>query len=120
MSIRIKRNGVWVDVKADQNLDPTLSIEGIAADAKAVGDRIDDLPLAVYELNDGSQYTEILGLRPARNIKMVNNTETNMIQIAIELSDGEVVYYYLKLNNNGYPIAVETNNVECPIEWSGF
>ena len=75
MALRIKQNGRWVDVKTLQDLDTSLSIEGMAADAKAVGDKIDDLPIAVYEQPDGSSFTEVLGLRAAKdiNISRANN-----------------------------------------------
>ena len=50
MSIRIKQNGKWVELKMVQKVDPSLSTEGAAADAKAVGDRLDVLE----DMIDGS------------------------------------------------------------------
>lgn len=117
MAIRVKQNGKWINVKAQQDLDTSLSIEGMAADAKAVGDKIDELPIAVYEPENGIPYTEILGMRTASNIKI--SRTNNQVLISIELNDGEMVYYYLTLSSSGWPESIQSNNVSCPITWVG-
>lgn len=117
MALRIKQNGRWVDVKTLQDLDTSLSIEGMAADAKAVGDKIDDLPIAVYEQPDGSSYTEVLGLRPAKNIDIARTG--NQVKIVVELADGEKVYYYMQLSSSGWAESIESNNTKCLINWTG-
>ena len=118
MAIRVKQNGKWINVKAQQDLDTSLSIEGMAADAKAVGDKIDELPIAVYENYNGKSFTEILGQRSATNIRM--SKVQNQIQIRIDLEDGETIFNYIDLNANGFPTAISTNNTFCNLDWSGF
>ena len=78
MSIRVKRNGEWVEVQSSYNLDNTLSVEGKAADAKAVGDKFDDLPLAVVE-SGNSQFTEVLNLRRPTNMRFVREGDDIII-----------------------------------------
>lgn len=118
MAIRMKQNGVWVDIKTTPDLDSSLSIEGKAADAKAVGDRFDKLPIATYEDSNNQYYTEILGLRSAKNIKV--SKRENMVQVSFDLEDGEAIYNYFTLDDDGYPISISSNNITCNIDWEGI
>ena len=55
MAIKVKRNGQWVEVVSSNNsggtveVDATLTQQGKAADAKAVGDAIDNLESQVEQ-----------------------------------------------------------------------
>jgi hypothetical protein len=116
MSIRVKRNGEWVEVQSNYNLDDTLSIEGKAADAKAVGDKFDDLPLAIVD-SDSTQFTEVLGLRRPTNIRFIRDGNSIKVQTTIAPS-GEIVNSIIDLDDNGYPTKVILNGQQaCSIEW---
>lgn len=95
-------------------LDNTLTQENKAADAKAVGDRISAIPIAVAE--DG--YTDISGLRQVTAINTVKNGNTITITTILE---GDVVSSTVViLDDDGFPSTITTDNVVCQASFSGF
>lgn len=118
MSIKIKRNGEWVDIKTVQDLDTSLTLEGQAADAKAVGDRFDKLPIVTYEQSNGERFTEILGLRNAIKIQVMR--EGQKVIITTDLEGGDKNITTLSLSEEGYPTRIQTNDMSCDVEWVGI
>jgi hypothetical protein len=103
-----------ITTAAGVELDTTLTKQGQAADSKAVGDRISSIPVAVSD--DG--YTDISGLRQATSVDItrVDNTVTMVTM----LEGGEGSVSKITLNDNGLPIMVVTDGIECAMDWSGF
>lgn len=99
---------------ANIELDDTLTVAGMAADAKAVGDALAEIPVEVSD--DG--YTSIEGLRNATSIDMVRTGNTIVITTVY---DGDIAAEsVITLDENDYPISITTDGVECTISWEGF
>ena len=79
------------------------------------GDYIKNKP-AIVTTEDG--YTEITGLRPAVSAKVAasGNTVTVTRTLAGNVSSVSVI----TLNDNGLPVTVVTDGVECELSWEGF
>lgn len=95
-------------------LDKTLTIEGQAADAKAVGDAISELPIKVA--ND--KYTDIASLRKPISIAFIKSG--SRITATTILQGNRTSTSTVSLNDNGRPSAISTDGVECVVTWDGF
>lgn len=107
--LKIKQNGVWKEIAGGGSvaggsveLDTTLTQEGMAADAKAVGDALDalDIMVAIDENDDGnielgtfSENNDIIGLPTStiedngKFLRVVNGIATwQIVQNAEEAS----------------------------------
>lgn len=96
------------------SLDDTLTLPGMAADAKAVGDAISELSLFVDE--DG--YTKLSGLRQATSINMVK--DGNKIVVTTTYEGGTTVKSAINLDENDNPISIVVNGVVCSVSMEGF
>lgn len=120
MGIRIKQNGQWVNVSSSLDLDSTLSVAGKAADAKAVGDEISNLPIAQIETNTGT-FTELLRMRQATQISFEKiEGDSNSILITTTLNSGESYEAVVTLDGEGYPTNIQVNGTACGLSWDGF
>ena len=95
-------------------VDTSLTQSGKAADAKAVGDAINAIPVSTTD--DG--YTEITGLRQAISTNIVKSG--NAITVTTALEGDETTTSEITLNSEGYPTTIVTDGVECAISWEGF
>lgn len=118
MSMRVRRGGKWVNATTQQILDKTLSLEDVAADAKAVGDRIDDIPVVVQENEYGEKFTEIKGLRQVKSIKF--SKVDDVVAVTTSLEGGVELTSRIFLDINNYPIKIEINDLDCELSWEGF
>lgn len=87
------------------DLDTTLTVEGAAADAKAVGDEF----TAVRE--------EMAALEEPTVTALTINAEDGTF--TEELSDGTSTAGAMEFDDNGYPTAVTYGSVTIPITWEG-
>lgn len=95
-------------------LDATLSVEGQAADAKAVGDALAEIPVSVAD--DG--YTDIKNQRRVTNISTVKADST--ITATFTFEGGKVSTSEITIDDNGYPSKIVTDDIECSLSWEGF
>lgn len=95
-------------------VDATLTVEGKAADAKAVGDKLAAIPVTVSE--DG--YTDITGLRQIIGGSVVKDGST--ITVTTTLQGGETHTDVITLNDDGYPSAIVSDGMESQWSWEGF
>lgn len=97
-------------------VDPTLTQDGMAADAKAVGDRIGDLPI---RKNENTGYTQIEGLPRANGTVFTKNGTT--ITVSTTLEDGTEVNGTLTLDDTtGYPVSYTEDGHVHTFTFSGF
>ena len=97
-----------------QEVDATLTREGIAADAKATGDALKALPIGQGE--DG--YTWISGWRQASAIGLTR--EEGSITVTTTLEGGMTEVNRIVLDERGYPVSIETDGTLCQLTWAGF
>lgn len=110
-------------------VDPTLSVEGAAADAKVVGDQFDTIPIYVNKeikerlsslpisvSEDG--FTDISGLRRMTQANFVK--ADNTITVTVTLEGSVVDTSTVTLDDNGYPIAFTANGISGAFGWEGF
>ena len=109
-----KAVGDAIDAIPIVKLDTTLSVEGQAADSKAVGDELSAIPVTV----DDDGYTDITGLRQITDVSVVKDEDT--ITVIITLQGNEVITSEITLDDNGYPSKIVTDSVECTVSWEGF
>lgn len=95
-------------------VDATLTVEGKAADAKAVGDKLAAIPVTVSE--DG--YTDITGLRQIIGGSVVK--DGNTITVTTTLQGDEIHTDVITLNDDGYPSVIVSDGIEAPWSWEGF
>ena len=112
---------LWIDIDdVDEDdtpqieLDTTLTQEGMAADAKAVGEAIDAIPVTI----DDDGYAEICGLRRVIGLSMVKVNDT--ITVTMGLEGNQTNISTIALDANGYPISVTADGVTCRVSWEGF
>jgi hypothetical protein len=117
---------IWIDT--DQNvggsinsglgtniqLDDTLTVAGMAADAKAVGDVIAKLPI---ELSDDG-YAEVINQRKILNIQSTKTEDK--INVVVSLEGGKKVVMDIGYNENNYPVSLTLNGRAVAFNWSGF
>lgn len=91
---------VWADIAAGEVvIDPTLSVEGAAADAKSAGDAVDDLRSALDALDNLFDNPDVMdgliertGLMVSSGQVLAGTSQTHTIQFKVEPS----TQYYLK------------------------
>lgn len=96
-------------------LDTTLAVEGYAADAKAVGEAIDALPI---EINESDGFTDIHGLRQATNVAVVQDDQA--ITVTTTLQGDINTVDVITFNNDGFPSTIVSNGSEIKLSWEGF
>lgn len=102
------------DGGTDLTLDTTLTTEGQAADAKAVGDVIASLPVSLSD--DG--YSEVINQRKILNIQSTKTDDK--INVVVSLEGNKKVVLDVEYNANNYPISLTINGRKCTFGWSGF
>lgn len=85
-----------------------------AAQIQQNTDDIAALPVTVTE--DG--YTEISGLRQPVDISFVQEDTT--VTVTTTLQGDETHTDVITLNDNGYPVSIVSDGVECAVSWEGF
>lgn len=95
-------------------LDTTLTKSGMAAEAKAVGDRFAALPVTLSE--DG--YSEVANQRKILNVQSTKTADK--INIVVSLEGGKKVVMDVGYNANNYPTSLTLNGHTVTFGWTGF
>ena len=95
-------------------LDTTLTQSGMAADAKAVGDKILSLPVSISD--DG--YSEVKNQRKITQIQSIKSNDK--VSVIATLEGNKNVVIDIDFNANNYPISMTVNDRTVSFMWSGF
>lgn len=110
---------IWIDTDVDVDisggsntniqLDDTLTVSGMAADAKAVGDAIQNIEADI----DSTYY-----VGQVISVSMVRADD--VITATMRLDSGDTITSKINLNDEGYPVTITTDGVKCDVSWEGF
>lgn len=95
-------------------LDDTLTVAGMAADAKAVGDALAEIP---FEVSDDG-YAEVTNQRKIVHVQSTKTADT--ISVVISLEGGKKVVMDIGYNKNKYPTSLTLNGHTATFAWTGF
>ena len=102
------------DLENDSNFldktDKTLEHEGVAADAKAVGDAIEAIKDSFGNIGEDEKYGAI-------NINV--HRIDNIITVTTILEDGSSSTSIIELNEDELPTMITTDDAPCTITWEG-
>lgn len=75
---------------------------------------VENIPITV----DSEGYTDISGLRQPTGISVVK-TDSNYT-FSVELQGGAKSTSVVLFDEDGYPVSITTDDVECAVSWEGF
>lgn len=113
MSIRVKQNGKWVYLSEVADVDPSLSIEGKAADAKVVGDEIDRLDYYIEQVSESASQTEEQRYRPT----MIDFSKWEQGEFEEIVEGIGTIKYNVSFDAEGRPIAIRQDMHRLEVKW---